>query len=139
MIRATIGATRIGAGTKIDNLVMVAHNCTIGREVLAIAHATIGGSAKVGDRSVLAAYAGVKDHVTVGKDVIVEAYGAIMKDADDLDVQSGIPAMPCVTFGIYMHIQKNCPTLDDFKALQKRVAQLEQLLLEKQLLRDKSL
>ena len=134
--RATIGATRIGAGTKIDNLVMIAHNCTLGREVLVISHATIGGSASVGDRSVLAAHAGVKDHVKVGKDVIAEAYGALMKDVDDLGVQSGIPAMPVRDFwNVYAHTKKLPRLSDDFKALQKRVAQLEQLLLEKQLLK----
>jgi UDP-3-O-[3-hydroxymyristoyl] glucosamine N-acyltransferase len=61
--RATIGATIIGKGTKIDNQVMVAHNCRVGKEVLLVSQVGIAGSCVVEDRAILAGQVGVKDHM----------------------------------------------------------------------------
>ena len=74
--RATIGATVIGAGTKIDNLVQIAHNCQLGRENIIVANVAIGGSTTLGDRVIVAGSAAIKDHMKIGKDAIVEGKAA---------------------------------------------------------------
>ena len=69
--RGTVGSTRIGAGTKIDNLVQVAHNVVIGRNCVIMGHCAIGGSAVLGDHVVLYGKVGVKDNVVIGSNTVV--------------------------------------------------------------------
>jgi len=71
--RATTGETRIGRGTKIDNLVHIAHNVTVGENVAIVALVGISGSSQVGDGAVLAGQVGITDHVSIGKNSIVGA------------------------------------------------------------------
>ncbi len=68
--RGTIRATRIGSGTKIDNLVQVGHNVVIGQDCMISAGTGIAGSARLGDRVVLGGMCGVRDNITIGDDVI---------------------------------------------------------------------
>src|SRR5262249_52828282 len=63
--RGTFQATRIGTGTKIDNLVMIAHNCRIGRHNMLVSQVGIAGSCNTGDHVVMAGQVGVADHVTI--------------------------------------------------------------------------
>ncbi|HEV8352828.1 MAG TPA: UDP-3-O-(3-hydroxymyristoyl)glucosamine N-acyltransferase [bacterium] len=90
--RATLGETRIGAGSKIDNLVQVAHNVTIGRHVVIAGQAGISGSATLGDHAVLAGQAGVVDHVTIGAGAVLLARAAALSDVSPGTVVSGSPA-----------------------------------------------
>ncbi len=69
--RGALQQTRIGRGTKIDNLVHVGHNCEIGENVILVALTGISGSSKVGDGAILAGQVGIGDHVTVGPGVIL--------------------------------------------------------------------
>jgi UDP-3-O-[3-hydroxymyristoyl] glucosamine N-acyltransferase len=69
--RGALGETRIGAGTKIDNQVHIAHNCRIGKNVVIAAQVGISGSCTVGDGVVMAGQVGLGDHVTIGPDVIL--------------------------------------------------------------------
>lgn len=69
--RGTYGATRIGEGTKIDNQVMIAHNCQIGRHNLLCSQVGIAGSCRTGDYVILAGQVGLKDHITLGDHAIV--------------------------------------------------------------------
>ncbi len=69
--KATVGTTCIGEGTKIDNLVQVAHNVKLGKHNILCAFTGIAGSSKSGDRVVFAADAGISDHVTIGDDVTI--------------------------------------------------------------------
>lgn len=92
--RATIGETRIGAGTKIDNLVQIGHNCRIGRGVIICGGAGISGSCDVGDGAVLAGQAGVADHVTIGARAIIGGKSAVMNNVPAGKFYSGIPAAP---------------------------------------------
>lgn len=132
--RGTLGATHIRAGSKIDNLVMVAHNCQIGREVIIVGQAAIGGSTKIGDRAVVAGNAGIKDHADIGKDAIVSAMAGVMKDVPAHDVQVGVPAIPMREFFTQVaHIKRLPKMTSDMRALQKRVTELEKMLLEKSL------
>jgi UDP-3-O-[3-hydroxymyristoyl] glucosamine N-acyltransferase len=78
--RATIGATRIGAGTKIDNLVQVGHNTQVGEHCCLIGQVGLSGSVKVGRFSVLAGQVGVADHVTIAEGTVVGAQAGVPND-----------------------------------------------------------
>jgi UDP-3-O-[3-hydroxymyristoyl] glucosamine N-acyltransferase len=92
--RATSGTTLIKMGTKIDNLVQVAHNCSIGEHCILVAQVGIAGSCKLGHHVVLAGQAGLSDHVTVGNHVTLAAKSAALRDIKSNSVYGGIPALP---------------------------------------------
>lgn len=92
--RATLGATRIGRGTKIDNLVVIAHNCRIGEDCIIIAQVGLAGSVTVGDRAVIAGQAGVADHHTIGADAQLGSQCGVMHDVPAGERWFGSPAMP---------------------------------------------
>jgi UDP-3-O-[3-hydroxymyristoyl] glucosamine N-acyltransferase len=92
--RATLGETRIGRGTKVDNLVQVAHNVRVGEGCLLVAQVGISGSTTIGDHSVLAGQVGVTGHLHIGSGVVVGAKSAVMKDVPDGGFVTGIPARP---------------------------------------------
>jgi len=92
--RATIGNTIIGCGTKIDNLVQIAHNVKIGRDCIIVAQVGIGGSTEIGDGVILAGQVGVKDHVKIGNHVMVGAQSGIGEDIPEGEAFSGSPAIP---------------------------------------------
>lgn len=91
--RASYAATRIGAGSKIDNLVQIAHNVQIGRHCLIISQVGIAGSTKIGDGCILAGQAGIPDNLTIGNNVIIGPQGAPTKDVPDGAQIIGSPAM----------------------------------------------
>jgi UDP-3-O-[3-hydroxymyristoyl] glucosamine N-acyltransferase len=92
--RARRTETRIGAGTKIDALVHIAHNVSIGRNCIIIAQCGIAGSVRLGDNVILAGQTGIKDHVTVGDNSIVYAKSALYRSIPANSRYSGIPARP---------------------------------------------
>ncbi|MDW8107365.1 MAG: UDP-3-O-(3-hydroxymyristoyl)glucosamine N-acyltransferase [Armatimonadota bacterium] len=92
--RATTGETRIGTGTKIDNLVQVAHNVRVGAHCLLVAQVGIAGSATLGHHVILAGQVGVKDHVHIGDNVVVGAQGGVSKSLPPNGVYWGTPAVP---------------------------------------------
>ncbi|MDQ3815792.1 MAG: UDP-3-O-(3-hydroxymyristoyl)glucosamine N-acyltransferase [Armatimonadota bacterium] len=92
--RATMGATRIGAGTKIDNLVQIAHNVQVGRNCILCGQVGLSGSVVVEDSAILAGQVGARDHVKIGKGVIVGAKGGVMNDIPDGEFVVGLPALP---------------------------------------------
>ncbi|MFH1283244.1 MAG: UDP-3-O-(3-hydroxymyristoyl)glucosamine N-acyltransferase [bacterium] len=92
--RATIGKTRIGAGTKIDNLVHIAHNVTIGKNCVIVALVGISGSTKVGNNVTLAGQAGVAGHLNIGDRVVAGARSGIIGDIPSDSMVSGFPARP---------------------------------------------
>jgi UDP-3-O-[3-hydroxymyristoyl] glucosamine N-acyltransferase len=91
--RPAVGETRIGAGTKIDNLVQVAHGVTIGRDVLLAAQVGIAGSTTIEDRVTLAGQVGVAGHLTIGAGVIATAQTGIPNSIDAGAFVSGYPAI----------------------------------------------
>ncbi|HET6891171.1 MAG TPA: UDP-3-O-(3-hydroxymyristoyl)glucosamine N-acyltransferase [Pyrinomonadaceae bacterium] len=90
--RASVGESRIGRGTKIDNLVQIGHSCTIGEDTLLCAQVGLAGSSHIGNRVVLAGQAGVAGHLKIGDDVVLTAKSATSHDVPDGKVISGIPA-----------------------------------------------
>src|SRR3954447_25183727 len=90
--RASTGETRIGRGSKIDNLVQVGHSCTIAEDTLLCAQVGLAGSSHIGSRVVLAGQAGVAGHLKIGDDVVLTAKSATSHDVPDGKMISGIPA-----------------------------------------------
>jgi UDP-3-O-[3-hydroxymyristoyl] glucosamine N-acyltransferase len=92
--RGTFQATRVGEGTKIDNLVQIAHNCQIGRHNLLVSQMGIAGSSSTGDYVVIAGQAGIRDHVHIGKGAVVGAQAGVARDVADGERVLGSPATP---------------------------------------------
>jgi UDP-3-O-[3-hydroxymyristoyl] glucosamine N-acyltransferase len=92
--RGTYGSTTIGDGTKIDNHVMVAHNCRIGRHNMLCAQVGIAGSTTTGDYVVMAGQVGVRDHVHIGARAVLGAMAGVINDVPEDARVVGIPATP---------------------------------------------
>jgi UDP-3-O-[3-hydroxymyristoyl] glucosamine N-acyltransferase len=92
--RAMFETTRIGEGTKIDNLVMIGHNNQIGRHNLLCGQVGIAGSCKTGDYVVMAGQAGIKDKTQIGDRVIVGAQAGVHRNIPDGQTVLGSPAVP---------------------------------------------
>jgi UDP-3-O-[3-hydroxymyristoyl] glucosamine N-acyltransferase len=90
--RASVGESRIGRGSKIDNLVQIGHSCTVGEDSLLCAQVGLAGSSHIGNRVVLAGQAGVAGHLTIGDDVVLTAKSATSHDIPAGKRISGIPA-----------------------------------------------
>lgn len=90
--RASVGESRIGRGSKIDNLVQIGHSCTVGEDTLLCAQVGLAGSSHIGDRVILAGQAGVAGHLKIGDDVVLTAKSATSHDIPPGKVISGIPA-----------------------------------------------
>lgn len=92
--RGAIQDTVIGSGTKIDNLVHIAHNCRIGRNCIIVAQVGISGSVTVGDNCTFAGQTGTVGHVTIGAGTTVAARGVVTADLPPGSTVSGFPAKP---------------------------------------------
>jgi UDP-3-O-[3-hydroxymyristoyl] glucosamine N-acyltransferase len=92
--RGTFGATVIGTGTKIDNLVMVSHNCKIGRHNIIVSQVGLAGSCSTGDYVVMAGQVGVADHVHIGTRAVIAAKTGLLSDVPEGTTMVGYPAMP---------------------------------------------
>lgn len=119
--RATMGTTRVGAGTKIDNLVQVGHNVEIGRGAVLCGQAGIAGSSQLGDGVVLAGQAGVGGHIRLGNRVQVGAASAAVRPVPDGTVVSAtVPAMEIARW------RRQAALLGRLDELFRRVRELEQ-------------
>jgi UDP-3-O-[3-hydroxymyristoyl] glucosamine N-acyltransferase len=98
--RASLGITRIGSGTKLDNLIQVGHSVEIGRDTVIAAQVGIAGSARVGNRVMIGGQSGLAGHLTVGDGVMLGAKTGVAASlsADETRVWSGVPAMPHKTW-----------------------------------------
>ncbi len=92
--RGTFGPTRIGAGTKIDNLVMIGHNCNIGKHNILCSQVGIAGSTTTGDYVVMAGQVGVADHLTIGDRVTIMAKSGVSGNISGGAQVLGMPALP---------------------------------------------
>jgi UDP-3-O-[3-hydroxymyristoyl] glucosamine N-acyltransferase len=122
--RPAVGETRIGAGTKIDNLVQIAHGVTVGRNVLLAAQVGVAGSVTIEDDVTLAGQVGVAGHITLGKGVIATAQSGIPNSVDAGAFISGYPAIPNRDWLRASAVFRKLPEL------KKRLAELERRLKE---------
>ncbi len=124
--RPAIGETRIARGTKIDNLVQIAHGVHLGRNVLMAAQSGIAGSTTLGDDVVLGGQSGISGHLTVGAGVKVSAKSVVTKDIADGEHVAGIPAVDVVEWREHVAIARRLPELRRaVAALDARLAALE--------------
>jgi len=122
----TIVNTTIGKGTKIDDLVMIGHNCQIGENCLIVSQVGISGSVKIGDRTVLAGQVGIADHVNIGADSIVMAQSGVSKSFPDKSIIMGSPAMLRKEFVKQLKGMKDAGKLsEEVKALRKEIEELK--------------
>ena len=127
--RGTYGATTIGEGTKIDNQVMIAHNCRIGRHNLLCSQVGIAGSCSTGDYVIMAGQVGLKDHIHVGDRAIVGAQAGVMDHCLADQVYLGSPAMVQRDQMQIFAVERKLPEMRrELKALRKQVALLTQQL-----------
>ena len=125
--RGKFAQTRIGAGTKIDNLVQIAHNVRIGRLCIVCGCAAIAGSSIIEDGVVLAGGAGIKDHVRVGARSIVGGFSGVMADVPPGQTYVGVPAAPQREFRREQATVRRLPELvQELRDLRRRVATLEE-------------
>ncbi len=120
--RGTFQSTRIGRGSKIDNLVMIAHNCRIGRHNLLVGQVGIAGSCTTGDYVVMAGQVGIADHVTINDRVVIGARSGVPSDVAAGQRILGSPAWP------ERDAKRILVSLSSLPELIKRVRQIEQRL-----------
>lgn len=92
--RATTGETRVGAGTKIDNLVQLGHNVVLGKNCLVVSQVGIAGSTEAGDQVIFAGQVGVAGHLKIGSGAVVMAQSGVMSDVEPKSMLFGSPARP---------------------------------------------
>jgi UDP-3-O-[3-hydroxymyristoyl] glucosamine N-acyltransferase len=92
--RGALGPTIIGKGTKIDNLVQIAHNVVVGEHCLIVSQAGISGSTKLGNYVIIAGQVGLAGHLKIGNHVVVAAQSGVMHDIPDGEKWLGYPAQP---------------------------------------------
>jgi UDP-3-O-[3-hydroxymyristoyl] glucosamine N-acyltransferase len=124
--RATLGQTILKRGTKIDNLVQIAHNVSIGEHSIVVAQVGIAGSTSVGHHVMIGGQAGLGDHIHVGDQVMIAARAGVNRSLEPNQIVSGAPVMPHET---WMKAQAVIPRLPELRQvvrnLEQRVASLE--------------
>jgi UDP-3-O-[3-hydroxymyristoyl] glucosamine N-acyltransferase len=126
--RATMGSTIIRKGVKLDNLIQIAHNVEIGRNTVIAAQSGISGSTKIGERAVIGGQVGVVGHINIANGSQIQAQSGVNRTiAEEGKKWSGSPAAP---YNAQMRSQVVYSRLPD---LERRIEELEQLLLTKEL------
>jgi UDP-3-O-[3-hydroxymyristoyl] glucosamine N-acyltransferase len=125
--RAALGVTRIGRGTKIDNLVQIAHNVEVGEDSILVSQVGIAGSTRIGKHCTLGGQVGVVGHIRIHDGAMIGAQGGVTNDVPAGQVYSGTPAMPhrewLKASASYAHLADMRKTL---ARLQKRLSELEE-------------
>jgi UDP-3-O-[3-hydroxymyristoyl] glucosamine N-acyltransferase len=124
--RATLGQTVIKQGTKVDNLVQIAHNVTIGAHSILVAQVGIAGSTRVGHHVMIGGQAGLADHIVIGDQVMIAARAGVNRSLEPNQIVSGAPVMP---HEVWVKAQAVIPRLPELRqairALEERMKQLE--------------
>jgi UDP-3-O-[3-hydroxymyristoyl] glucosamine N-acyltransferase len=127
--RAVLGSTTIGSATKIDNLVQVGHNVSIGKESFIVSQVGISGSTKIGDRATLAGQVGIAGHLSIGNDVTIGPQSGVAKDIPDNTTCGGSPAVDGKTFMRTLAVMPKLPEMHKrLRQLEDEVAELKKLL-----------
>lgn len=127
--RGTYGPTLIGAGTKIDNLVQIAHNCRIGKHNLICSQVGIAGSTSTGDHVVMAGQVGIRDHVHIGSGAVLCSQAGVSNDIKDKEIVLGSPATDLRKQKLQMAAISKLPEMrKQFRQLQKQIGEVQQQL-----------
>lgn len=130
--RAALEVTRIGRGTKLDNLVQIAHNCIIGEDCMIVSQVGISGSTQLGNHVIMGGQVGVAGHIKIGDNVMVAAKSGVPGNLAPNQMVGGIPAIP---HREWLKSASLVPKLPELKktvsTLEKRVAELEKLLADR--------
>jgi UDP-3-O-[3-hydroxymyristoyl] glucosamine N-acyltransferase len=127
--RARFNRTLIGKGTKVDNLVQIAHNVTVGKHSIIVAQAGISGSTVVGDKVILAGQAGIVGHISIGDGAVVAAQAGVTKSIPNNTKVSGYPAKPHEhAKRVNACVQRLPLAYNKIKELEEEVARLKSIL-----------
>jgi UDP-3-O-[3-hydroxymyristoyl] glucosamine N-acyltransferase len=118
--RAKFAVTRIGRGSKIDNLVQIAHNCEVGEHCIIAGQTGLAGSAKLGRGVILGGQVAIRDHITLSDGVMVAATSGVADDVPTKTIVSGTPALP------HRQSLREQGALRQLPELRDRVRQLEE-------------
>lgn len=129
--RAALGETRIGRGTKLDNLVQIGHNAEIGEDSILVSQSGIAGSSRIGRHCTFGGQSAVAGHVTIGDNVTIGARGGASGNVEPNQVLSGLPLLPHKQ---WLRMSMTLPKLPEMRKelqqLKKRLAELEVLVKE---------
>ena len=123
--RGALGDTLIGEGTKIDNLVQIAHNVVIGKHCIIVAQNGIGGSAQIGEYSMLGGQVGILGHITIGPKAMIAAKSTVLNNLEGGKQYMGFPAIP------NFQAKRQLIAAQQLPELIKRVRELEKQLANK--------
>ena len=127
--RARFDKTVIGAGTKIDNLVQIAHNVCTGKNCIIVAQAGISGSTTIGNDVILAGQVGLVGHINVGDGAVIAAQSGVSKSVPPHTMMFGYPAKPHnIARRVNACVQRLPETHKKIQALEKKIEQLEKAL-----------
>lgn len=127
--RATVGSTIIKKGTKLDNLIQVAHNCVIGEHTVIAAQTGISGSTEVGNHVTLGGQVGVVGHIKIGDFTTIAAQSGVSKNVGSKQVLFGTPASPIAERKkIEVSLRKLPETTKRIKELENEVLELKKIL-----------
>ena len=130
--RAAMGITRVGRGTKIDNLVQIAHNVEIGADCIFVSQTGVAGSTKIGNHCTFGGQAAIAGHLTIGDNVMIGGRGGATNNVESNQVLSGVPLMPHKQWlRATMSLPKLPEMRKEMKQLKKRLDELEAQLMEK--------
>jgi len=125
--RGTYDSTRIGRGTKLDNMVMIGHNCDVGEDGLLCSQVGIAGSCNIGNGVIMGGQVGVGDHLNVGDGGVVMAKSGLMHDVEAGQAVNGIPAQPARKHMQVLAVTWKLPEMrKKLKQLSKSIEQLSQ-------------
>ena len=120
--RARFGTTRVGKGTKIDNLVQIGHNCVIGEHCIICGLVGMAGSTIVGNYVTIAGQAGLAGHITIGDKSIIMAQAGVTKDVPPGSFMLGAPAVPHTQFKRVFATSQHLP--EKFRELEQQLAEM---------------
>ena len=127
--RGRFGRTRIGKGTKIDNLVQIGHNCVIGEHCIICGLVGIAGSTIIGDHVTVAGQVGIAGHLTIGDKCIIMAQAGVTKDVPSGSVMLGAPAVPHKEFKRVIAAMQRLPeTVSKLHELEEQLADIRRRL-----------
>ncbi|MBL7157206.1 MAG: UDP-3-O-(3-hydroxymyristoyl)glucosamine N-acyltransferase [Candidatus Omnitrophica bacterium] len=120
--RAKIAHTKIGRGTKIDNLVQVAHNVTMGPNCIIVSQCGISGSVKIGKNVIMGGQVGMVEHIEIGDNVMIGAKGGVIKSIPAKSIMAGIPVRPIKKTMKILALEEKLPEIyERLKKIEKKL------------------